>query len=176
MGRNEHDDLPPVRQYARHVASPARVSSGPWAKPESMQGPSEQSASHSIMISTGQATELTAAVQSSEASPPSSFTVRTPMQTRPDVPDSADVLGSGKLLATPSLGSAPLDRNLYSSPGGLSPTKHSPKSTASAVKAGDAGSGVKLTISPLTSLSPYPGLQDPTPPIKPLDPRSSFSH
>lgn len=108
----------------------------------------------------------------------SSFSIKTPSQQHQNG-ERPNGIGSAHLLATPSLtaaGHAVERRNgLHSSPGGLSPTKSSPQVPTATAGSNEAIRSTKLTLSPMTSLAPAPSPQDPTPPIKSFDARSSFS-
>ncbi|KAH8177731.1 PHD-finger domain-containing protein [Sarocladium implicatum] len=102
----------------------------------------------------------------------------TPYQGRQNT-DPTNGVGPMQLLATPALGGGhlhqPLENSngLHSSPGGISPTKFSPQ--VNRATAPSEAARAKLALSPMTSLVPAPIPQDPTPPVKPFDVRSSFS-
>lgn len=111
------------------------------------------------------------------ASEPSTVSLSTPYQVRQNG-EATNGVGSMHPLATPSLGgrlhqSLEASNSIHSSPGGISPTKFSPQVSA-ATAMGEAARA-KLTLSPMTNLDPAPTPQDPTPPVKSLDIRSSFS-
>ncbi|KAK0383108.1 hypothetical protein NLU13_9021 [Sarocladium strictum] len=108
-----------------------------------------------------------------------SFNIKTPSQ-RYQNGESTNGAGQAHLLATPSLAAAGTHaaertNGLHSSPAGISPIKSSPQVPVAAVSSSDANRSTKLVLSPMTSLVPAPTPHDPTPPIKPLDVRSSFS-
>ena len=111
------------------------------------------------------------------ASKPSTVSLSTPYQVRQNG-EATNGVGSMHPLTTPSLGgrlhqSLEASNSIHSSPGGISPTKFSPQVSA-ATAMGEAARA-KLTLSPMTNLDPAPTPQDPTPPVKSLDIRSSFS-
>lgn len=89
-------------------------------------------------------------------------------------------LGTVQLLATPSLAATRTQSSeqlngMHSSPMGISPTKFSPRVSAAPTGATEVTRATKIALSPMTSLAPAPSPQDPTPPVKPLDCRGSFS-
>jgi hypothetical protein len=106
------------------------------------------------------------------------FGVKTPSQQQNG--GQSNGLGTVQLLATPSLAATRTHSSehlngIHSSPVGISPTKFSPQISATPTGATEVTRATKLTLSPMTSLAPAPSPQDPTPPIKPLDCRGSFS-